>query len=170
MTVLQEGNLKVTFDGEVRAWKFDDESHGLSHCMKAVDFIIEFHDRYLFLEIKDPQHPDASRESRDEFMCKFLGGNLDKDLRYKYRDSFLYEWASGRADKPVHYLVLIADDALSDMDLTFRTDALAKTLPLRGPESASWTRPIVEHCVVFNIEAWKRTMPQYPLDRLPPSG
>ena len=52
MKVLQEGNLRFTFDGEVRAWKFDDAAHGLSHCMKAVDFIVEFHDRYLFLDIE----------------------------------------------------------------------------------------------------------------------
>ncbi len=169
MKVLQEGNLRFTFDGEVRAWKFDDEAHGLSHCMKAVDFIVEFHDRYLFLEIKNPQHPDAPQQSRDEFMGMFLGGGkLDDDLKYKYRDSFLYEWAAGRSDKPVHYLVLIADDALTDPELTFRTDALARTLPVRGPQSGAWARRIVEHCVVFNVESWKRTMPQYPLDRLPP--
>ena len=37
MTVLQEGDLKVTLGDDVRAWRFDGESHGLSHCMKAVD-------------------------------------------------------------------------------------------------------------------------------------
>ena len=168
MKVLQEGNLRFTFDGEVRAWKFDDEAHGLSHCMKAVDFIVEFHERYLFLEIKDPQHPDAPRQSRDRFVRGFSGHRLNEDLKYKYRDSFLYEWASGRADKPVHYFVLVADDALTDLELTVRTDALARTLPVRGPESGAWTRRIVDHCVVFNVKSWKRTMPQYPLDRLSP--
>ena len=29
--------------------------------MKAVDFIVELHDRYLFVEIKDPLDPQATR-------------------------------------------------------------------------------------------------------------
>lgn len=111
MTVLQEGNLQVTIEGEVHAWKFDGDSHGLSHCMKAVDFIVELDDRYLFLEFKDPQHPMASQENREEFISLFQSGKLDEDLKYKYRDSFLYQWAVGKTDKAVYYLVLVADEA-----------------------------------------------------------
>ena len=167
MKVLQEGNLSVSIDGELQAWKFNGPSHGLSHCMKAVDLIVEFPSHYLFLEFKDPQHPEATSQSREKFIHEFMGGSLDEDLKYKYRDSFLYEWASGRANKPVHYFVLIADDALTDAELIARTDALARILPLKGPESGSWTRKIVESCVVFNIESWNRTMSQYPINRLP---
>ncbi len=171
MKVLEEGDLSLTIDGELRAWKFDDNaSHGLSHCMKAVDFIVEFPSRYLFLEFKDPQHPNAPRQNRESFVREFLAGNLDEDLKYKYRDSFLYEWASGRADKPIHYLVLIADDALAAPELIARTDALERALPVKGPESGSWTRKIVENCVVFNIGTWNRAMPQYPVNRLSASG
>lgn len=40
--------------------KFDDEAaHGLSHCMKAVDFIIELPERLLFVEFKDPENPQT---------------------------------------------------------------------------------------------------------------
>ena len=169
MRVLQERNLQVTINGEVDAWKFDDESsHGLSHCMKAVDFIVEFPDRYMFLEFKDPRHPDAPQQSRDRFILEFSRGQLDEELKYKYRDSFLYEWASGRADKPVHYFVLVADDALTDAELAVRTDALARVLPLKGPNSRLWTKRIVESCVVFNIESWNRLLPRYPLNRVDP--
>ena len=132
MKVLQEGNLSVSIDGELQAWKFDGPSHGLSHCMKAVDLIVEFPSHYLFLEFKDPQHPEATSQSREKFIHEFMGGSLDEDLKYKYRDSFLYEWASGRANKPVHYFVLIADDALTDAELIARTDALARILPLKA--------------------------------------
>ena len=168
MTVLQERDLQVAFEGEVDAWKFDEGSHGLSHCMKAVDWIIEFDDCYLFLELKDPQHPDAPQQNRDRFLREFRGSGLDEELKYKYRDSFLYEWASGRADKPVHYLVLIADDALTDAELAIRTDALARILPLGGPASGSWERRIAESCVVFNIDSWTRLLPRYPISRLNP--
>ncbi len=167
MRVLQEGNLQVTIDDEVDAWKFDDESsHGLSHCMKAVDFIVEFPDRYFFLEFKDPRHPDAPKQNRDRFIRDFSTGALDEDLKYKYRDSFLYEWASGRADKPIHYFVVVADEALDEAELTVRTDALERALPSKGWRAGLWTRRIVESCVVFNIESWNRSLPQYPLDRV----
>ena len=122
-----------------------------------------------FWRLKTPNIPMRLDRAGTEFVrgC-FWGTPLNEDLKYKYRDSFLYEWAAGRADKPVHYFVLIADDALTDLDLTSRTDALARNLPLRGPRSGSWTRRIVDHCVVFNVKSWRRTMPQYPLDRLSP--
>lgn len=166
MRMLQERNLQVSIDGEVDARKFDDaRSHGLSHCMKAVDFIIEFPDHYLFLEFKDPRHPDAPKHNRDKFIREFTGGSLDQELQYKCRDSFLYEWASGRADKPVRYFVLVADEALSDAELTVRTDALTRVLPIKVPNSVLWTKPLFQSCVVFNIESWNRSLPQYPLKR-----
>ncbi len=113
MTVLTEGTLQLTISGAVDARKFDDARHGLSHCMKAVDFVVELRDRYLFIEFKDPQDPKALTKDRDKFIKNFQSGQLDEDLKYKYRDSFLYEWAAGRADKPVDYLILIALDSLT---------------------------------------------------------
>ena len=50
MTVLIEWDLKITIPGGITARKLDDDStHGLSHCMKAVDFVIELNDRVLFV-------------------------------------------------------------------------------------------------------------------------
>jgi hypothetical protein len=48
MTVFTEGNLQITFPSGVAAKKFDHSGHGLTHCMKAVDFIVELIDRCLF--------------------------------------------------------------------------------------------------------------------------
>ena len=145
MTLLREGDLEVEFVDANNGRKFDEE-YGLSHCMKAVDFIVEFDDRYLFIEFKDPQHPRATEESRNEFVDGFKGGQLDYDLKYKFRDSFLYEWASGRAEKAIFYFVLIAVDDLSARDLSARTDALRRALPVFGPDLNPWTRPIVSGC------------------------
>ena len=49
MTVLTEGKLQLTISNAVAARKFDDASHKLSHCMKAVDFVVELSDHYLFI-------------------------------------------------------------------------------------------------------------------------
>ena len=68
--------------------------------MKAVDFIVEEENRVLFVEFKDPEHPNAMERDRAKFIQEFSSGELDNDLKYKYRDSFLYEWASDNTNKP----------------------------------------------------------------------
>ena len=167
MTVFTEGSLQITINDAVTARKFDAAGHGLSHCMKAVDLIIELEDRYLFIEFKDPQHPDASDLSTGEYLESFKNAQLDEDFKYKYRDSFLYEWASGRVEKPVDYLLLIALDTLTSPLLRHRRREMERKLPLRGPDGGPWARPIVRGCGVFNIDSWNRNFPAYPVSRLP---
>lgn len=163
MTTLTEGNLQITFPASAKARKFDDASHGLSHCMKAVDFMAELKDRYLFIEFKDPHHPGAPQRNRDEYVKRFLAGGLDEDLKYKCRDTFLYEWASERVSKPIHYLVLVAIDTLTDAELLARTDDLKRKIPLNGPASGTWKRSFIAGCAVFNIAAWNKHMHDYPV-------
>lgn len=165
MTVFTEDNLQVTFNSVVCARKFDDSGHGLSHCMKAVDFVIELPNRYLFIEFKDPENPNIPTSHRAAAIQNLQKSKFDEDLKYKFRDTFLYEWAAGRADKFVDYFVLIAveDKPL----LSRRLEALERNLPVKLPASVTWTRPIVDRCGVFNIADWNATFPDYPVTRLP---
>lgn len=166
MTVLAEDDLQISLPAGVRGRKFDDEAvHGLSHCMKAVDFIVELEERILFVEFKDPDNPQANPRDRAKFVGKFLSGQLDADLKAKYRDSWLYEWAQGRIEKPVFYLVLIASAALSEAELLQRTDALQRQLPVRGPADQPWKQAFVAGCAVMNMAAWNRVLPQLPVSR-----
>ena len=168
MTILVEGNLQITIQDAISARRFDDpDNHRLSHCMKAVDFVVELNDCYLFIEIKDPQHPDAPARETERFARSFLSGELDDDLRFKYRDSLPYEWAEERADKPVDYLVLIALDRLGPSDLLDRQYELQRILPLQKPGPEPWPRPLVRSCGVFNIESWNRNFKEHPVSRLP---
>lgn len=167
MTIFIERDLQISIPGEFHARKFDDpQSHQLTHCMKGVDFIVELPDKYLFIEFKDPQHPQTAPKDAEEYRERLQSGGIDEELKYKYRDSFLYEWASGRADKPIDYLVLIAWDILLDRDLNNRTAALNQKLPLLGPGGANWPRPIAASCNVFNLDSWNRNLPNYPVVRL----
>lgn len=166
MTVLTEGDLRIVVDGALSARKFDDDaSHGLSHCMRAVDFVVEYPDQFWFIEFKDPENPHARDIDRGKFVREFKSGDLDGQLVGKYRDTFLYEWAAGRAGKPVKYFVLIAIQNLSGPELSSRTDDLKRRLPAGLPESAAWVRPIVQDCRVFNIEAWNKHLSQCPVAR-----
>ena len=83
----KEGDLQLTVNNVQNARRFDDYVHGVPP-MKAVDFIIDLPDRYLYIEFKDPQHPNSRDENRREFIQDFHSGRLDEELKYKYRGSF----------------------------------------------------------------------------------
>ena len=166
-TILTEGNLQIAIadDAGVIAWrKFDGPDHRLSHCMKGVDFILEFPDHYQFIEIKDPQEPPPVAA---DYRQRLNAGSIDREFMYKYRDAFLYELASGRADKPIYYLMLIALTALKPADLRSRQREMQRKLPLYGPGGRRWTRPIVSGCAVFNLTTWNRHFPDCPVQRIP---
>ena len=162
--VLEEKDLQITINHAEAARRFDGSDHGLTHCMKAVDFVVELSDSFLFIEFKDPQHPKATPGSRQEFTDSLISGSLDEELKYKYRDSFLYEWAAGRVSKPVYYMVLIALDTLTSAELDRRTNDLKRKLPVGVPRS--WTRPIVQDCAVFNLASWNARFPDLQVNRV----
>lgn len=166
MTTFQEGDLEVSFSGAEHAWKFDGETHKLSHCMKAVDFVVEFPDKYLFVEFKDPENPNATPETRDRWIKDFEDGSHDNDLIRKFRDSWIYEWATGNADKPVHYFVLVAISGPSVGSLGAKTTDLRRNLSLGLPHNAGWTRRIALDCQIFNIQSWNSSLPDFPIRRI----
>ena len=56
MTVLTERNLQLVLPANATGRKFDIPAiHKLLHCMKAVDFIIEFPTHICFVEFKEPE-------------------------------------------------------------------------------------------------------------------
>jgi hypothetical protein len=60
VTTISEGDLQITLPAGATARKFDDQTtHGLSCCMKAVDFIVELDNLTYFIEFKDPDNPNA---------------------------------------------------------------------------------------------------------------
>ena len=165
MNVFHEGDLEVSFTGAISARRFDDASHGLSHCMKAVDFVVELHDRYLYIEFKDPNHPGSRPRDQRRFLQRFRSGKLDEELKAKFRDTFLYEWACGRADKPVYFLVLVALDDQDARLLGPRTTSLKRNLPAGKAHSAPWERSIAHDASVFNISYWNSRLQNFRVTR-----
>lgn len=169
MTVLAEDDLQITLPAGVVGRKFDDEvDHGLSHCMKAVDFIVELSDRTFFVEFKDPENPNAKPKDSAAFLKKFMSGTIDNDLKTKYRDSWLYEYAEGRTKKPIYYLVLIGASTLSDAELLARTDALKRQIPMSGPGNRAWKNSFVAGCAVMNLASWNKSLAHMPASRVGP--
>lgn len=163
MTTFVEGDLEIAFNNVIVARRFDEE-YGLRHCMKAVDFIVEREDRYIFVEIKNPQQSPNADVGR--YITRFQRREIDLDLKYKFRDSFIYEWASGRANKPIDYCVLIAVDALEPAMLVQRSEQLQEQIPTGLPKNSFWQRQIARSCVVYNINSWNRTWADFPVRRI----
>jgi len=165
---LTEGELEFNFNNAIAGFKFDEKNtqsvyfHGLSHCMKGVDFIIELSDRYVFVEVKDPSQAGAPPERRDKFSEKVGSGWLVKELVQKYRDTFLYRWAEQKIDKPIYYICLVTlENALV---LTLMSD-LKRQIP-EGKANARWQQSILEGCAVVNLELWNQQFKDWPVRRL----
>ena len=153
MIVVQEDRLVFSFPPTAHPVKFDGPDHGLSHCMKAVDFVVDFSSFYLFVEVKDPDNPAADPEERSSFGSQLKAPSFLRALAQKYRDSFLYRWAEGKLDKPARYAVLLEFSKLGPADYLSLTDGLKRELPAANIPSA-WKRHIVEECVVLNMATW----------------
>lgn len=159
--ILREGALQFEFTGAMNGFKFDETDksstyyHGLSHCMKAVDFVVELDDAYLFVEVKDIHSPEYYSEA-SEF------NNLVKSLVTKFRDSFLYRWAEEKTDKPIKYLCLVE---LENALVSRLMKELKRQLPEVGP-NPRWSRAIAAVCVVANIDRWNRSFPNWPVNRV----
>ncbi len=165
MITLEEGDLRLDLPDPVTGRKFDDAAHGLSHCMSAVDWIVELATKTCFVEVKDPDNPAAKRHGQSrEFVDGFLSGELDKNLRTKFRDTFLYEWACDRVGKPILYVVIVASSAMDDAQRITRMDSLRRELPVGTPDP--WKRPVAKDCMVVGVETWNKSFPELRLSRL----
>jgi hypothetical protein len=168
MSSFTEGKLLFEFPTASSHEKFDDSStHFLTHCMKAVDFIVELSDRIVFLEIKDPQHPDATLATTMKFERELRSGILVQEvLRPKCCDSLLYKLATQDIElhKPVYYYVLIALDTLSEPELATLTDELKTRLPVVQDgsrvrekfDAAGKPARFIQGCAIFNLATWNR--------------
>ena len=162
--VFPEKDLEITINNAQNARKFDEPSSAKPGQMKAVDFIIQYTDRSVFIEFKDPQHPDSNLTSRNDLTAYYQSQKIDKDLVYKFRDSFIFEWASGRACGDIYYLVLIAIDSLTSADLDKKTKDLERKLPVGIPNK--WKRSLAKGCAVFNLESWNQHFPDLSVRRI----
>ena len=79
MTRLEEGDLLITFPEGADGRKFDGPEHGLSHCMKALDWIFELKDRTYFIELKDLDVRNA-RAHKDPALLQNQRESLQRKL------------------------------------------------------------------------------------------
>ena len=152
MSAFMEGGIRIEFPDDLNVRKFDDpKTHGRPS-MRAVDFIVELPEEFLFIEVKSPKNAETVEKM--------------KGWSGQFRDSLLYERAEDRANKPVVYIVLLVLDGLTSAELETHTDALRRRLPELGPFGRPWKRPLAAGCAVMDIRAWNRRLPGFPATRV----
>lgn len=165
---LRERDLEIEFTNAVDALIFDQMNsdqpnfHGIGE-MHRVDFIVEFDEAIVFVEIKDPGNPMAQEKGLEKFRAELNDGTLSATFAAKFIDTFLYRWAEEKIHKPVFYLNLVTLD--TELLPSF-SDEIAKRLPPMGKSIPRWKRQLAENCQVFNLETWNENFPKWPVTRL----
>lgn len=152
MKTLQEEDLIFDVSSAVTSEKFDDNSiHGTKSTMKRVDFIVEEIERFIFLEVKDPDKTGATNPGK--LKHDLQGGNLIPELAAKYRDTLMFTGLRGGYDKPIHYIVLISMASLDEALILSKIDVLRKAIPISHNQ---WSRDSAASCVILKLDAYKK--------------
>ena len=160
MTSLTENDLVFDFSAAQNAVKFDDNALHLSSTIKRVDFIAEYTDKIVFLEVKDPDIPGAANVGA--FISKLQSGKLITELAAKYRDSHWYRLHSGHAGKPIHYVVLLAMASLDPALLLVKQDQLKSAIPITHQ---NWSEPCAQSCIILNFAKYQEYFGAYAVRR-----
>lgn len=161
MSIVQELDLELDFPNAVEVVHFDDSAYHGSSTIKRVDFIVEYDDRHIFVEVKDPDCPGAQNTSG--FRQKLNTGELVQSLSGKFRDTLLFRSLQEKNELDIVYIVLISMSCLEPALLLSKQDELKRSIPIRHED---WRRDCAASCVVMNVEQWKSRFGQGSIRRI----
>jgi glycerophosphoryl diester phosphodiesterase len=161
MTTVQELDLELTFQEANRVIHFDDAAYHGASTAKRVDFIAEYENHDLFVEIKDPDNPAA--ENPEAFEKKLKSENLVQSLSGKFRDTLFFRSIQGKGERGIVYIVLISMEKLDRALLLAKQDELRRSIPL---SHADWGRDCATSCIVLNVAQWKKQFGENSLRRI----
>ena len=152
MTKLAELDLEFDFSNAVNAYQFDsDELHGTSTGQR-VDFIAEYENCYLFIEVKDPDHPAATNPAA--FLAKLSNEKLVNSLAGKFRDTFFFKTLCAEYDrqKKIDYIVLLSCSAIDDAMMLTKQDQLHRKIPIQHTQ---WSGQPTISCSLMSLQKYK---------------
>lgn len=124
----EESGYKFSFPAAQRAVKADAVNYaGLSF----VDFIVETDSMVYFIEIKNPDHPNALPKSRDAFFSRLQDEVFPNAVVKKFSDTLLAQLAMGCSfPKPVQYIFILEFGAFSSYERQILFDKVTHRLPV----------------------------------------
>ena len=159
MMTLDEQDLRITLENAIDGEVFDRDEikHGTD--LQPVDMIFEFESCYLFVEVKDPDIPDAANP--EKFRKKLQSGKVIHKVAGKFRDTTFFKFYQKKIEKPIIYIFLLSMASLDPALLSNKQDELRKALPQTHP---FWETDL--KCVVMNVAQWKRQFGEESLTRI----
>ncbi len=163
----EESNIQFERKAPARVWRFDHSSHGLSHTMKAADFVAiaktqDKSDHWYIIEIKNPNRGKIHQKEKHEFENKVQARDkLAQELAQKFRDTLMYIWVAskGKVDKAHYYVFLPVEKPLA----LALWDRLKRLLPTSEYAPSLWQgRSPCLKCAVFTTrEEWNERVPWF---------
>lgn len=150
MTVARELDLELKFPDAIKVVHFDNPSCHGSSTIKRVDFIVEYNERHIFVEVKDPDCPGA--QNIEAFRRKFESGALVQSLSGKFRDTLLFRSLQKKNELDIVYIVLISMSCLDPALLLTKQEELKGSIPI---SHKAWEQDCAAGCVVMNVQQWK---------------
>ena len=144
-------DLLFEFQQPVSYEEFDTKELRDDTTIQPVDFIVEFEEYFLFIEVKDPDNPGA--ENPEAIRRKLHDGKLVTKLAGKFRDTRYFFQCQDRTDKKIYYIVLLSMKELSVQSLMTRTDEIKKALPF---DHKTHNRKLIDQCIVLNLDQFKK--------------
>lgn len=146
---LTKGRYELNFDAAAGATVLGAEATKDHSDLLLVDFVVEYDDRYLFVEILDS--PDSGGSDLPE---RFRSDALCDTLARMYRDSvFFHSFGGDRRPKRVEYAVLYTIPGVDGTLVSVLQDELKRRIPLSHPV---WSADSAASCSVMTPEQWKK--------------
>lgn len=161
MTTVQELDLELSFPNAEAVIRFDDNAYHAGSTVKRVDFIAEYDGHDLFVEVKDPDDPAATKP--EAFAPKLNNGELVQSLAGKFRDTLFFRRAQGKNVLNVRYVVLLSMKSLDPALLLAKQDQLRRSIPIRH---ADWADDCAASCIILNFEQWRKQFGEQSLRRI----
>jgi hypothetical protein len=149
----------------------DDNTHGMHHRMKRVDFIVHSPMQTWLVEVKDPENrgipPGRQAVERASFRKKIRSGTLfTRELAPKFTDTLVYLTLSHRAPiNEIRYIVFIGLTKLDARALETMTKRLKSQCYCPGPFGQEWASRF--SVIVVNQAAWNRNFAPHSVRRKP---
>ncbi|MBF0184365.1 MAG: hypothetical protein HQM06_08255 [Magnetococcales bacterium] len=170
----QESGLCFDFSKAKSVISLDNHGrgHGLSHILKAVDFVVEWDHEFWLIEAKNPEDPtiplrhqhNAEKKFSEKIQSRTL---IHSELFPKFIDSLLFlALDRGIPTKPMRCMALIALESLTHIDCLTLSAAITGLHDgcLEGPPKRGWSKGFAVH--LFNLELWNRAWPQCRVTRM----
>lgn len=152
--ILEKDGRRFYFEGAINVSLLGDDAARDRASLGLAGFVVEYDDRYLFVEVIDEKN----------------GGRLKSDalcdmLARKYRDSLFFHSFGDCSPKAVEYAVLVASPPVDGILLIALQDELKRRIPFSHP---IWQGDSASACWVMNEAQWRKRYGEESLQRIEP--